>query len=147
VKKPWPEIVKRIRNSLGYSQRSLGAILGVAINTVSWWETGRTEPSGAKKTALLAIWKDSGLGPLPEGLEEPERVEAVVEKKVAEPAAVSVGEKEIEVRNKPSALDLLEKMCNEMEKIRVVLARMATSVQVADALESRVRMLEREADP
>jgi transcriptional regulator with XRE-family HTH domain len=39
-----PRTIKRIRKRLGYSQKDMAEFCGVAIRTISRWETGHSTP-------------------------------------------------------------------------------------------------------
>lgn len=47
--------VVAIRRRLGISQQALAERLGVAVTTVSRWETGRSAPRGAAHKALARL--------------------------------------------------------------------------------------------
>ena len=49
------EEVRRIREAAGLSQRDLARKLGVSVNSVSNWETGRTEPRRSSIKQLVAL--------------------------------------------------------------------------------------------
>ena len=49
------EEVRRIREAAGLSQRALARKLGVSVNSVSNWETGRTEPRRSSIKQLVAL--------------------------------------------------------------------------------------------
>ena len=52
-----PEEIRRIREAAGLSQRTLAKKLGVSVNSVSNWETGRTEPRRGSIKQLVALKK------------------------------------------------------------------------------------------
>jgi DNA-binding transcriptional regulator YiaG len=47
-----PEAVKELRERLGFSQAALAKRLGVAVSTVSRWETGNFSPTPMAAKAL-----------------------------------------------------------------------------------------------
>ncbi len=47
-----PDRIRQLRKSAGLKQCELGAILGVAGNTISQYETGRNEPNDSIKIAM-----------------------------------------------------------------------------------------------
>ena len=51
----FPEFLKRIRNTAGYTQQNIADLLGVDRSTYSYYETGKTEPNirQLKKIARL----------------------------------------------------------------------------------------------
>jgi len=49
-----PESIKGFREERGLSQQDLATVLNVASKTVSRWETGQTEPTGAT-AAILSV--------------------------------------------------------------------------------------------
>ena len=54
-----PERLKMLRKSAGLKQKELGKIIGVAPNTVSQYETGKTEPNDDIKLAMADYFKVS----------------------------------------------------------------------------------------
>lgn len=48
-----PERVKRIRIAFGETQEVFAARLGVAVNMISRWETGETEPRNVRSIKAL----------------------------------------------------------------------------------------------
>lgn len=68
------DMVRAIRKRFGITQGQLAALLGVQLNSVSLWETGRTVPRRRQQEALMAIrnlskeevdkrLKELGMGP------------------------------------------------------------------------------------
>ena len=58
-----PAEIAAIREQTGTSQAVLAAFMNVAVNTVSQWERGERQPTGAA-LKLLHIVKHNGLEPL-----------------------------------------------------------------------------------
>lgn len=52
VKEYQPEEVKKIRNTVGMSQKIFASYLGVSDKTVEAWESGTNHPSGAASRLL-----------------------------------------------------------------------------------------------
>ena len=61
VKEYKAEEVKRIRNSIGMSQKVFASYIGVSGKTVEAWEAGTNRPSGAASRILSMIEKDKDL--------------------------------------------------------------------------------------
>lgn len=53
--------VKKIRNSIGMSQKTFASYLGVSCKTVEAWETGTNHPSGAASRLLNMMEMDENL--------------------------------------------------------------------------------------
>ncbi len=53
--------VKKIRNSVGFSQRLFARYLGVSEKTVEAWEAGINKPSGAASRILSMMEMDDNL--------------------------------------------------------------------------------------
>lgn len=53
--------VKKIRNSIGMSQKTFASYLGVSCKTVEAWETGINHPSGAASRLLNMMEMDENL--------------------------------------------------------------------------------------
>lgn len=53
--------VKKIRNSIGMSQKTFASYLGVSCKTVEAWETGNNHPSGAASRLLNMMEMDENL--------------------------------------------------------------------------------------
>ncbi len=54
-----PEEIRQIRTAAGLSQRELAKEIGVSVNSVSNWETGRTAPRRASVKELLRLREQS----------------------------------------------------------------------------------------
>jgi DNA-binding transcriptional regulator YiaG len=52
-----PGLIRKLRKRLGLSQKQMGAMVGVSTVTVGQWERGNTRPTGANRTALVALRK------------------------------------------------------------------------------------------
>ena len=52
--KTFAESLRRCRSAHGLSQAALARLIGVERQTISWWEQGRGEPSGANFERLRA---------------------------------------------------------------------------------------------
>lgn len=63
VKRLSPHEIAAIRHETGISQAVLAGFLNVAVNTVSQWERGERQPTGAA-LKLLNVVKSNGLEPL-----------------------------------------------------------------------------------
>jgi len=50
--------LKQYRSKLGLSQEQLARNLGVSLNTVQRWESGKTRPSHLAMDKLVVILKD-----------------------------------------------------------------------------------------
>lgn len=61
VKKYRPDEVKKIRNTVGMSQKIFASYLGVSDKTVEAWESGTNHPSGAASRLLNMIEMDENL--------------------------------------------------------------------------------------
>lgn len=48
-------LVKRIRTDLGMTQKQLGEKIGKTVSNISWWERGRSRPSGDVVLKLLEL--------------------------------------------------------------------------------------------
>ena len=53
--------VKKIRNSIGMSQKTFASYLGVSCKTVEAWEKGTNHPSGAASRLLNMMEMDENL--------------------------------------------------------------------------------------
>ena len=53
--------VKKIRNSIGMSQKTFASYLGVSCKTVKAWEKGTNHPSGAASRLLNMMEMDENL--------------------------------------------------------------------------------------
>lgn len=53
--------VKKIRNSIGMSQKVFASYMGVSDKTVEAWESGTNHPSGAASRLLCMIERDKDL--------------------------------------------------------------------------------------
>ena len=53
--------VKKIRNSIGMSQKSFASYMGVSHKTVEAWEAGNNHPSGAASRILRMMEMDKDL--------------------------------------------------------------------------------------
>ena len=53
--------IKKIRNSMGMSQKSFASYMGVSDKTVEAWEAGTNHPSGAASRLLSMLEKDKEL--------------------------------------------------------------------------------------
>lgn len=51
----WADEIKKFRIYCEYTQREVGHALGVTPVTVSYWETGRSEPTNSKKDRLRML--------------------------------------------------------------------------------------------
>src|SRR5882724_10605267 len=51
----WPTRIRQIRERRGWTQVTLGQVLGCAHSAVGNWESGRAIPSGARRAALIAL--------------------------------------------------------------------------------------------
>lgn len=61
VKKYRPDEVKKIRNTVGMSQKIFASYLGVSDKTVEAWESGTNHPSGAASRLLNMIEMNENL--------------------------------------------------------------------------------------
>mgnify|MGYP001121715072 CR=1 FL=1 len=53
--------VKKIRNSIGMSQKTFASYLGVSCKTVEAWETGKTTPTPTAKKLIYLIQEDHAI--------------------------------------------------------------------------------------
>ncbi|MEM1055735.1 MAG: helix-turn-helix domain-containing protein [Bacteroidota bacterium] len=70
-----PAEIIYLRHTLGWSQRRLGAFLGITYATVQRWESGAYEPKPWAAALLYKLWLDvfgTYEGPYPELEDEPE---------------------------------------------------------------------------
>lgn len=61
VKKYTKSEIKKIRHSVGMTQKAFACYLGVSDKTVEAWEAGKNQPSGAASRILSMMEMDSNL--------------------------------------------------------------------------------------
>jgi DNA-binding transcriptional regulator YiaG len=52
-----PRLIRSLRERLGLTQKEMATLAGVTIGAVYQWESGKFEPRGEKKAALVALRK------------------------------------------------------------------------------------------
>ena len=55
-----PDEIKALRLRLGLSQKEMAKRVGVSLNSVGFWESGRSAPGSANREALAALAKATG---------------------------------------------------------------------------------------
>jgi putative transcriptional regulator len=50
-----PDAIRQIRTKAGLSQAKMAEQIGVSLNTISNWETGRSKPRAKSRAKLLAM--------------------------------------------------------------------------------------------
>jgi len=63
--------IRIIRAALGFRVHEFAAKLGITTNTLNNWESGRTQPTGAKREAWNKLCREYGWGYLPSGMPVP----------------------------------------------------------------------------
>lgn len=147
--------IRKCRENQGKSQTEFAEWLGVSANTISNWENDRSKPAGEHYEALKALMDGAGgdkpenaaslveaySKPLPVNAREPWIAQAEdTDNRAAQSSRIVTTEEPVIMRGSFGAL------LDALDGIRRAVNQLAAKIDGSEALEARIRLLERDMD-